>query len=558
MIDYEKLLEFEESLRTLSPPDSSVLLYNLELKIDSLRYGDEDDNETCSVTEFTDASLDKLFEEYDFTKDEFTTCSKCGRTLINADLLQLCCTAYIERKLNINSNLERSYWLSFVNSPTTTINTLPNYTQFLCLRQGIPNQIRSTIWQKLLLLNHTSIPQTTKLIFRNFQHSYSAEISVQISKDLNRTFPTVNFFRSQEAIDGLLTILNVYANYDAELGYCQGLLFLVGVLYYQFKGDAEMTLHALITIMESETELHDIFTTSSMCSTLNKWYGEFLYILKETDEKLYDHLTGFVELQSFLFQWWLSFISSHSPDLSIVNKVMDFCMLEGWKVGLFKISLGLLVSNKPILMTLDKGDEEVIYQHLLNESKWGNVINDLDLFFGDLLMSWDDKLFLCQKQIASDADSPSLESHPIINKFVQLSLHIGSLRARSRARSGSSASSSSGRTNSGASNQSSTSVFSHNAASNTRNTEVESLYSEISEAGSDNAKSFTDTKSFTDYLKLPLLTGRLSLDSTSAQNQELKTENETLKALLKRSYGQLEDNDANKDLREQILAAIEA
>ncbi|CAI5760571.1 unnamed protein product [Candida verbasci] len=334
-----------------------------------------------------------------------------------------CCLDYIELNNQINLNdLEKTYWKFFINNPTTTLNTLPNYTQFIILKQnGLPNAIRSLIWSKLLLLlnyntcnfeniSQIQIPESFDLIYSNFQHSYNIEISNQITKDLNRTFPTICFFKKQTTISDLSTILNVYANYDYKLGYCQGLLFLVGVLYYHLNQNCQLTFYSLCLIMETEPELHEIFTTNMMSSTLNKWYQEFLYILNIIDIELFTHLIQFDNLTVFLYQWWLSFLSSHTPDLSTINKIFDFCLIQGWKVGLFKISLGLLIINKPIIMSLNhEFDTEVLYQHLLNETKWGNVINKLNWFFGELLFSWNDELFIFEnKQLEKFADKYKL------------------------------------------------------------------------------------------------------------------------------------------------------
>lgn len=531
MIDYQSLFEFDESLGSSSQRESQILLNNLELKIECSKFDEEVDTTT---EEFTENDLQKLFDEYKFSDDEFSTCCKCGRSLTDESMYKSCCKSYVKNNSCIGSGLEVSYWLSFINNPSRTINTLPNYTEFLCLQQGIPNQIRSTIWRKSFLLNSSSIPQTSVLVYKNFQHSYNVETSHQISKDLNRTFPAVEFFKSEETIKNLSTILNVYANYDVELGYCQGLLFLVGVLYYQFHGNSEMTFHALINIMESENELHDIFTASTMYETLNAWHSEFLNILKVTDKELYTHLTSFVDLKPFLYQWWLSFASSHSPDLSIVNRIMDFCIFEGWKTGLLKISLGLLISNKPILMCVEEGDEEVIYQHLLNESKWGNVINDLDLFFGDLLLNWDDSLFIKSEQTLKRAASTRAAKQSIVGKLKNLSLNF-----RDRSDSAS--------TNNF--NHSSSSVFSHqnnNSLNNHAHTELESIYSDISEVSSENNKSFSD------YLKL---LKRPPSGETAAD--KLLVENLSLKALLKQAYDLLDDNQVDSSaLKSEIIKVV--
>lgn len=538
-IDYESLLEFEESLRSSVSSDNSILLYNLELKIDSNRLTHFDDNEDINQNDqYLFDDLTSIMNNYDFKNDDFTTCTNCGKSLSKPENYSNCCQNFVDLQSTISSSLEKSYWLSFINNPSRTINTLPNYTEMLFLQQGIPCQLRSMIWQKLILIDcqHTknNVPKTSKLIYNNFQHSYTASISKQISKDLCRTFPSVSFFKIDKTIEDLSTILNVYANYDVELGYCQGLLFLVGALHYHFNDDCILTFHSLCSIMESERELHDIFTTSLMSSTLNKWYKEFCSILSKIDNDLYNHMIKFVEFQVFLFQWWLSFISSHTPDLSIVNRIMDFCLIQGWKVGFFKISIGLLIVNKPIIMSLKEGDEEVVYQHLLNDSKWGNIINDLDMFFGNLLLSWDDSLFLklVDSSCALDIDNNSQHSRTglsVIDKIKGFKINnsnssISSNSSMNRNRSDSDNSYNNSQPDN---NNSSLSVFSLKL-NKPSDLETESLFSDITSNNShddDDVSPISATSknsTFSDFWKLPKYFQKSNKSNVSINEQQLQ------------------------------------
>lgn len=470
MIDFEQLLEFEDSLSQGLSNTNAIILQNLATKIEHFKNNEEEEQqeeeqqqqqqqqEEDSVS--TDASisstpsralasftLEQATSNYNILEDDFASCTTCKEQLSQST--KLCCQSTVEQYNSTFSNLDQQYWTLFLENPTRTINTFPYYTE-LCLKQGIPNSLRSAIWTKLFLLNSATVPKSMSLIYHNFQHSYSAEVSEQIKKDLNRTFPTIPFFKQPQTINDLSTILNVYANYDAELGYCQGLLFLVGVLYHHFKGDCEMTFFALTNVMDLETELHDIFTPNLMSQTLSLWYRQFCNIFQQVDSELYNHLTGFTDMTTFLYQWWLTFKTSHTPDTSIINSVMDFCMFQGWKLGIFKVSLALILVNKPILMSLgkklqiasgcdqfghryqneikksninvvdanhncndgnggqdhnnhnnnydndggDDDDDEVVYQHMLNEAKWGKVVSDMDYFFGELVFSFDDSLFI--------------------------------------------------------------------------------------------------------------------------------------------------------------------
>lgn len=53
-----------------------------------------------------------------------------------------------------------------------------------------------------------------------------------IIRDLNRTFPTHEFFNDKAGIgqNNLLNIMKAYSLYDDEVGYCQGMAFVVGPL----------------------------------------------------------------------------------------------------------------------------------------------------------------------------------------------------------------------------------------------------------------------------------------------------------------------------------------
>ncbi|MCH0629632.1 TBC domain-containing protein [Kocuria palustris] len=553
MIDYELLFEFEELLALTSVHKTVIILENLELKVDRLRCDEQLHQHT-----FNKEDLTEVFEAYLFTEDEFVTCPKCGQGLMDEAKYKQCCKNYIYNNSQITSHVETSYWLAFMNNPVTTISTLPYYTQLLCLQQGIPNQLRSLVWEKLFLLDHTHLPELSRLVFENLQHSYNTDISKQIAKDLNRTFPLTKFFKEPTTIKNLDLILNVYANFDSELGYCQGLLFLVGVLYYHFNLDCQMTFHALICIMDIEPQLRNIFTTNTMLDTLSRWEREFTDIVRSVDPELADHLFNLVEPQAFLYQWWMSFMLSHLPDLLIVNRIMDFCMIQGWKIGLLKISLGLILSNKPILMAVGRGDEEVIYQHLLNELKWGNVINNLDLFFGDLLLLWDDDMFVAtlehpdkelQRALTVElADLAELTDTPqalMMEKVLSLiapsyALAPSDLPELLRERAGLDISDT-------MTSQLSASVFSKNLAQ--PKNEMESIYSDLSEL-SENYKLFTD------YLRLPLYALRkLASPSEYAgySTNIVAAENEGLKQLLRSAQQLLDDsNPQAAALKEEI------
>lgn len=541
-------MEFEESL-SLVAANNDLMLANLDLRVDLNRFSEG------PIDSVSEQDLMDQFANYDYAADTTNTCSCCGTLFGRSN--KHCCQEFVTtQKCGFQSELEKLYWLSFFRSPYKTITALPHYTRMLFMQTGVPFQLVPLVWEKLILVNqanHDGVPGVSKQIFKNFQHSYNRDISNQINKDLSRTFPAVTFFQQQDTIDALLTILNVYANYDLELGYCQGLLFLVGTLYFQFR-QPELTFHALCKIMECEPELRSIFVPASMSSTLDKWFDEFVCVFNKIDPQLVSHLTSFCDCKVFLFQWWLSILLIHTPGLAVNDRIVDFCMMEGWKVGVFKTSIGLLLRNRPILMSFGEGDEEVVYQHLLNESKWGNVVGDLTSFFGDLLLSWDELLFLGINCAAVPNHlSPIKKSHKrttssVLDMFKNLSIPSASLSSSSLL---------SGPT-------STTSMTSGDSLVRTRgnrlNSSVFSTRTDHDSIYSDVVSTYSADRSHADGLKVP---GQKSsqgslcdIDTRSFMSKstedELILENQMLKFYLRKAYEQLQEGTLKDEVREAL------
>lgn len=525
---FEALLEFEESLAGLAS-SNDILLNNLELKTDLNRFASVNaastgSNYTADSKELSEAGILKFFSSYDYSSDIVTKCPTCASTLGNKQ--SLCCTEYIElQKQGPGSSLERNYWTLFLQNPYKTMLTLPNYTKLAFHQMGVPFQLRSQIWRKLILVNQKNcyeVPAEATMIFANFQHSYNHQISKQIKKDLGRTFPDVEFFQNSETVDALLTVLSVYANYDLELGYCQGLLFLVGTLY-QLLRSREFTFHTMCKIMECEPQLRSIFVPGLMLETLETWRSEFSDIFNQVDPQLYGHLSSLCDMSVFLFQWWLSNNLIHAPNLHVNNRIVEYCLVEGWKVGNFKVALGILLKNRPILMSLGSGDDEVVYQHLLNESKWGNIINNTTAFFGDLLVSWDDNLFtgLGSENVILTSSSKA-EKHTVFSRFKSLSL--GSLLLPETA----------SEYIHRLDNRSLSSVFSTSRDNTSVFSESSEDCSEVCMKRNGSSGLFSDSGSF-----------KSELDDVILENQALKF-------LLKKAYDALENGALKKEIEEMI------
>lgn len=99
---------------------------------------------------------------------------------------------------------------------------------YVCV--GMPPSLRGMIWQVVSKSRHNS--DTIELEYNALLKKVSPHEKI-IQRDLARTFPTHTFFRHSEEGGGqemLFNVIKAYSLYDPQVGYCQGLPFVVGCL----------------------------------------------------------------------------------------------------------------------------------------------------------------------------------------------------------------------------------------------------------------------------------------------------------------------------------------
>ena len=126
--------------------------------------------------------------------------------------------------------------------------------------KGIPNKIRWVAWKKLLNVDE-SMAQNPGVYNKMLKlaRMYSTETR-QIDSDVNRQFRENLAFRERYCVKqkSLFNVLNAYSIYNSELGYCQGMSGLCGVLLLFM--DEEESFWALNTLMiDKKYAMHGLF-----------------------------------------------------------------------------------------------------------------------------------------------------------------------------------------------------------------------------------------------------------------------------------------------------------
>ncbi|XP_075715181.1 TBC1 domain family member 1 isoform X3 [Rhinoderma darwinii] len=216
--------------------------------------------------------------------------------------------------------------------------------------QGVPRHHRGEIWKFLTeqyQLRH-QMPSRSPIKDVPYKELLKQLTTQQhaILIDLGRTFPTHPYFSAQLGAGqlSLYNILKAYSLLDPEVGYCQGLSFVAGVLLLHM---SEEDSFKLLKFLMYDVGLRKQYRPDMV--TLQIQMYQLSRLLHDYHRDLYNHLEEF-EIGPSLYAapWFLTMFASQFP-LGFVARVFDMIYLQGSEV-IFKVALSLLGSHKPLIL----------------------------------------------------------------------------------------------------------------------------------------------------------------------------------------------------------------
>ncbi|KAM7291506.1 TBC1 domain family member 1 [Ixodes scapularis] len=211
------------------------------------------------------------------------------------------------------------------------------------VRAGLPRHRRGEIW--LLLAEQCKLRrppcQGAEVdLSVGYQQLLNQLTSYQhaILIDLGRTFPSHPFFR--ECLGpgqlSLFNLLKAYSLLDPQVGYCQGLSFVAGVLLLHMTEEEafEMMKHFLFHLGFRKQYKPDMLALQVELYQLYR-------LLHDHQRELYVHLEKYdVGPALFAAPWFLTLFASQFP-LGFVSRLFDVIFLQGAE-AVFKVALSLL------------------------------------------------------------------------------------------------------------------------------------------------------------------------------------------------------------------------
>ncbi|KAM4560890.1 TBC1 domain family member 4 isoform 5-T5 [Fundulus diaphanus] len=252
-------------------------------------------------------------------------------------------------------------WERKLSAPGRTTNLQDKEDIYRAICLGVPKSRRGEIW---LLLSHQRrlqhrLPhrqQAPDTPYYDLLKQLTAQQHA-ILVDLGRTFPTHQYFSAQLGAGqlSLYNLLKAYSLMDTEVGYCQGISFVAGVLLLHMREEQafDMLKFFMYDLGIRRQYKPDMVSLQIQMYQLSR-------LLHDYHRDLYNHLEEY-EIGPSLYAapWFLTLFASQFP-LGFVSRIFDFVFVQGTEV-IFKVALCLLSSHEGEIVECDSFESIVDY-----------------------------------------------------------------------------------------------------------------------------------------------------------------------------------------------------
>ncbi|KAJ6251973.1 rab-gtpase-tbc domain-containing protein-related [Anaeramoeba flamelloides] len=230
---------------------------------------------------------------------------------------------------------------------------------------GIPDRYRGIAWR---LITGSDLLQKAKegeVEYGDLHISNeNPESESVIVKDINRTFPDHENYKSGDEQKRLYRVLKAWSIYDQEVGYCQGMAFIAGLLlFYMEEQEAFWTFVVLMKDFHMSALFREGFPL------LQQQLFQWDKVLKKYATKLYKHFQNENIMPSMYASSWFLTIFARVLPFPLVLRIWDIYLYEGM-IFIFRISLAILKVNQKKLLSLPF--EEIVLYFKDIETKIGD------------------------------------------------------------------------------------------------------------------------------------------------------------------------------------------
>ncbi|KAJ8982531.1 hypothetical protein NQ317_018572 [Molorchus minor] len=247
-------------------------------------------------------------------------------------------------------------WSTLKGNIYKKTNTLKRF-----VRKGIPSDRRTEAWMHLsgAQFLKTSSPVSYSLLKKQINNEQIIEI---IRIDLPRTFPDNIFFPTDEQLPKMLyNVLAAFAHQNKEVGYCQGLNYIAGLLLLATK-DEETSFWLLKALVEQLLPQYYIATMAGLLTDLDVLDE----LLQKYEPVVHRHIHNVgMPWAMGTTKWFICLFAEVLPT-ETVFRIWDCLFYEGSKI-IFRVAIALIKMHKQeILHTSELGELIGCFKNMRN------------------------------------------------------------------------------------------------------------------------------------------------------------------------------------------------
>ena len=173
------------------------------------------------------------------------------------------------------------------------------------LKENMPRFLLGSFWKKLLLSKQTSLITTDQ--YTALLSSTEFKFDSEIKRDINRTFPELQFFKEKNSYGQLelYNVLKALSLYNPEVGYCQGMGFITGILLSHMNELDSLSCLAVLMSESSDHKMGGLYKPG--LPLLSHHLTQFQEMIESELPELFSHFQNQgIEISMFGSQWILS------------------------------------------------------------------------------------------------------------------------------------------------------------------------------------------------------------------------------------------------------------
>lgn len=262
------------------------------------------------------------------------------------------------------------FWALVTRDYQEALSALPTMTPVM-IHKGVPDFLRPVVWGGIAGARELRLYAEFDRLLAQVESEPPTSDTI-IDKDVGRCFPAHPLF-AQAGGEGqtmLGQVLKTYSLYDPEIGYCQGMGFIVGILL--MKMDARDAFCVFVKLMENHG-LRDSYSHS--LTGLHSRIFQFQQLLTPLAPALVAHFQALGVEFAYLSQWFMTIFATTCP-LDTLFRIYDIVLAEGADETIMRVALALILKNEQSLLA--KPELEDVLAFLLSRQIWEPYENNAD------------------------------------------------------------------------------------------------------------------------------------------------------------------------------------